>query len=285
MPNRTYTEEEVIQLLKRAAEIEAARQSPSGEKSGLTLDEIVAMAAEAGLDPEFLEQAADELALSGHASEGREAMVEGSEIYTERWVRGTLNDDMIDTLVSELRHHHDSTNPNYQMYGMYYNYGKSNVQMYGKNMEWQHIDRMGIYETKVLVQPRGEKIRTRVSIRSSMGNWTGSPWLTALFGASVGAGAGAIAMATSGGAVLVGLITAITAMGLSSVWLDRYTKKSLEKYKKQVQSLADSVVRNLSDSLSRKGRSAQRARVPLDDAFDEESDGLQPGQKRSRNRN
>jgi hypothetical protein len=58
MPEKNYTPEEVSALLGRAARLQAT--GDSSEHSGLTLAEIKAAAAEAGIDPRFVEMATSE---------------------------------------------------------------------------------------------------------------------------------------------------------------------------------------------------------------------------------
>jgi hypothetical protein len=60
-PDRRYSDEEVQQLLERAAELEAEHRSSRTPRDGPTLRDLEGIAAEAGIDPALLRRAAEEL--------------------------------------------------------------------------------------------------------------------------------------------------------------------------------------------------------------------------------
>ena len=57
---RIYTDKEISAVLKRATELQGA-QGPAGGTSGLSLDELEQIAAEVGIDPNYVKAAALEL--------------------------------------------------------------------------------------------------------------------------------------------------------------------------------------------------------------------------------
>lgn len=243
MPRRTYTENEVTELLKRAAELEATRRSSShGDDTGLTLEEIEAIAADAGLDPENLRIAAKEMERPGGVRTKSDAVVSGAEISAERWVNGVLNEEAIEEIVAELRHRHDTQVG--KAWGMG-DYGRSTVQTIGKSMEWQHTDVWGMYDTKVLLQPRDGKVRVRVSLQSAYGSsWESNQFWAWFLGAVIALPAIVSAAAISG-SVLIGGLIGLATLGivtpLSKRWFDKYLAKSVRK----VETLTTDVVRML----------------------------------------
>jgi hypothetical protein len=60
-PSRRYTDEEVRQLLNRAAELEAEGTTLPAKVTGPTLAELEGIASEAGINPALIRQAANEL--------------------------------------------------------------------------------------------------------------------------------------------------------------------------------------------------------------------------------
>ncbi len=79
MTDRRYSDEEFALILRRAASV-GAREHTRSPRDGLTLDELKAIAAEAGLDPEAVAQAARSLPV---AREGRWARLFGGPGYFE----------------------------------------------------------------------------------------------------------------------------------------------------------------------------------------------------------
>lgn len=91
MIERTFTEEEVAALFRRASELQAEQNSKgvqrgSAEKAGLTIDEVSAIAAEAGLDPDHVRRAAAEMNRSAIVDQRGKSSVRDTEIFAERRV-------------------------------------------------------------------------------------------------------------------------------------------------------------------------------------------------------
>ena len=98
---RTYSESEIADILARAAErqTEASRTSA---RAGLTLDEIVRVGADAGLDPDALRDAAAEVDGVGQTLR-RQAMQTPTQVIVERWLDGPLTPEGWEDAVIELR--------------------------------------------------------------------------------------------------------------------------------------------------------------------------------------
>jgi len=71
---RLYGDKEMAKLLKRATELQQEEGTPGLPSSGLSLQELEEVAAEAGIDPRYLRRAAAELASGGREAEGWEKL-------------------------------------------------------------------------------------------------------------------------------------------------------------------------------------------------------------------
>lgn len=181
MPERTFSEEEIARILKRASELELERGSARGH-SGLTLDELSSIASESGLDPDLVKRAADEL--SQPASKkftGKKRGVLEETVYGERWLDFIPNQQNIDTIIADLDHRFRSGSSEF-----WHLFGKPKTKKNGKIIEWYHKDTWGYFETDVLMQPVGKKYRIRMNKRNGSGmSWDGEYymyyWMAAFF--------------------------------------------------------------------------------------------------------
>ncbi len=164
MKERIYTEQEIAALIERTAELQAEKNRRGNRGSGLTLTELETVAAEAGLDPSLLRQAAAEI------DDPRTGLLQrrstsSTHIFTERWVQGPFNPDAWEDVVAELRHQFDSSLG--AMMGTP-NYGDGVTEQIGRSVTWKHTSMAGV-ETRVLVRPRGDKVHIRLSQRVGLG--------------------------------------------------------------------------------------------------------------------
>jgi hypothetical protein len=102
---RVYGDKEIGRLLQRATELQ--EKAPTGMSSGgMTLAELEDIAAEAGIDPAYLRQAATELATRGGPGNIWSRVV-GDElmIVREVTVPGELPDDAFERIVVVIQEH------------------------------------------------------------------------------------------------------------------------------------------------------------------------------------
>jgi len=238
MPERTYSEDEVADLLRRAAERQAQAGSDSlarSQRPGLTLAELAAIAADAGLDPEHLRSAAAEM--DGGAMRRRATShVSPSEISAERWVPGRLSDVEKEDIIADLRHRFDTAS-SYD-WGMGQSYGKSTVQMLGRSIEWQHIAPFTGQQHRVLIQPREDGVRIRVSrnnvFTGTATNW--SPWYALMAAAAAWFITGPIT-----GSFLLGGLVALAALIVSLPLLVKFSRAEAVKNREAVERFADEI--------------------------------------------
>ena len=142
--SRLYSEKDIGRLIQRATELQ--QQNESTER-GLSLDEIKQFAAELGVDPIYMEQAASDLEESN--VEGSGITITGAPFHTSttRVVEGFIEDDQWDEMILQLR----------SLEGV-----RGEVSDFGKIREWVY-EFDGLFSTRVSVSPRDEQ--TVIEIR------------------------------------------------------------------------------------------------------------------------
>ena len=155
MPDRRYTEREIADLIERAAERQQQAHRPTDGET-LTLGEIERIAAEAGIDPAFLREAADELDAVGRTLKAESGATK-THVSEERWIDAPLTPATWEDAVVTLR---DRFGP-----GMAAAFGLSGggtVERIGDAYEWRHTSGLGI-QTTVTASPRDGRTRLRLS--------------------------------------------------------------------------------------------------------------------------
>ena len=212
MPERTYSEDEIADLIARAAERQRdARRRDDG--AGLTLAEIERIGQDTGIDPEHLRAAAAEMDAGGRTL-ARQSGHTRTHVTVERWVDAPLTPEAWEEAVAELqgRHGVDAS------FWLGQNSGGT-VQQVGHAYEWRHTSSLGV-QTVVTASPRGDQ--TRLRLRQLVG--LASPTAEGVgYGAFLAVVAGAFGGALSGaalGAVLTFLLV-WAAAALAITALDR----------------------------------------------------------------
>jgi hypothetical protein len=182
MEDQIFSEKEIARIIRRAAQLESEQlDKKTGTSAGLNLNELSKIAADAGLDPENIRIAAREI--QSDTGSGKETSTDPAlnQVFAERWVDGKFSDEIIDSVIADLRHRYDSSETEADWFREWHDdqwderFGKSGVQRTGRSIEWKHIDHTGSIETRVLIQPRGKQIRLRVSKRNLWESPGGGP--------------------------------------------------------------------------------------------------------------
>ena len=177
MSDRLFSEEEVAKVIRRAAELEAARarNAKGNPNAGLSVNELEEIAAASGLDPELVRQAATELdsgtgATDAGSTQGK-AVIEGNEIYAESWIDTQPDPALIDMLITELNHKHGTSEDDITWWNkLTDDYpGKARVKRNKYATEWIYTDAWQMSTTRVLFQGRNGRLRIRVSKRDTYG--------------------------------------------------------------------------------------------------------------------
>jgi hypothetical protein len=202
---RLYSDTEIAALLARAAERQQAAPA-DGPTSGLTLDEIERLAAEAGLDPAHVRAAASELDTRvpvPMASAGRRTH--------ERWIDVPFSDVAWEEAVTALRARHPGTNwAQYTAMGTLAPGG--DLSRVGAAHEWRHTAWTGA-TTTLTASPRGERTRLRL-VSADEVQW-GDRATAAIYAFSMGvlpALAAAVAAKATTGSGWAALLTFVTTL-------------------------------------------------------------------------
>ena len=155
MPDRTYSEREIADLIERAVERQQeARRAQAGET--LTLGEIERLAAEAGIDPQFLREAADEMDAAGRTLR-KESGTTKTTVFVERWIDAELTPEAWEDAVVELRERFGPA-----MGAALGGVAGGTVQQVGNAYEWRHTSGLGV-QTTVTASPRDGRTRLRLT--------------------------------------------------------------------------------------------------------------------------
>jgi len=232
MAERTYTEQEVFEIIERAAELQMQASQSREERSGLTLSELETVAKETGLDPAHLRRAVAELDEPGNALFDASTRTTSTHIFMERWVPGALTPEVWEDIAAELRHRFDTDLG--AMMGV--NYGTGTTEQIGRTLEWKHTSGAGV-ETRAMLRPRGDGVRIRLGQRVGWGNPVAE---SAMYGASLAFLAAVIAGVVSGSgwvAAAAALLTLIVAVPLI-LYADRAWRR---KKHRELHDLADNI--------------------------------------------
>ena len=253
---RIYSEEEVTRLIRRAIELEAGRSVAEDDSSGagLTITEIEQVAAEAGIDPELIQKAANELnsvineadpsnALNTKSIDNRgkgHPEIRSNEIYCERWVDAQPGRETLNSLVTELNHRFATSDEISWWDKLWDSYeGKAKIRRTDGTLEWHYTDEWQYYTTRVLMQKRGDRFRIRVSKRQSWGmNWESQWWMYLSFipvFMVVGGFLGYHLIDSAWLGITAGLGLSLTTYP----FIKMYTTRNLDKHKDEVAQLAD----------------------------------------------
>lgn len=184
----TFNEEEIQQLLARAAELQAASTDESSSP-GLTLQEVEQAAESAGLNPGHVRQAARELSRpkTTHASTD----TNDNHLFVERRIDRPMSDDAWTALRSELRHRTGVP----QGWSLSSPFEWSTTERIGDTREWTHHRLGNTRELRVSLRPSGEQTQLRLAKRTST---DGTPLLNAI---GIGIGLTVVSASIVGGAM------------------------------------------------------------------------------------
>lgn len=233
MKERTYSEDEMSAMLELAAKLQSKAARNTERKSGLTLTELETIAAEAGLDPIHLRQAASELYEPDVSISHKSSSTNASNNFVDHWVVAELTDESWEEVVSELQHRYES-DLGQMMSGGDEKYGKGQESQMGRSRQWKHMSVSGI-ETRVIIQPRGESLQVKLSQRVGWGSTLAESLLYGMTGAAILGFIGG-AIADSG---MLGVITAMMSMAMLVPLISYADKKWRAKKHVELEQLAD----------------------------------------------
>ena len=193
---RRYSEEEIALILRRATEMQRAEPT-AADPAGLTMVELEEIAAEAGIDPGMLRQAASELDVQRPETLGSRLAGAPVALAIERVIEGEMPVERLEELVPTIV----AATP-----------GRGTASAVGRSLTWSSQEGSNLTEQQVLVSSQNGQtlIRVEQSYSGLAAGWFGG--IMGGVGAGVGFGLGGALSATLGlGAGLVALpLTAIT---------------------------------------------------------------------------
>ena len=150
MPDKVFSEDEIQLIIKRASELQKADKEKSSRKeSGLTMDELIQIGDEAGLDADFIKTAAVEYREKNII---RRTGLTDTHIFEDREVNTqAFIDDIWNEVTTDLKHHVGGET-----------FGKTKEDFSKK--EWVNTSLSGI-ETVASLTKREHGVRLRVSQR------------------------------------------------------------------------------------------------------------------------
>ncbi|MCC5940080.1 MAG: hypothetical protein JJU37_00915 [Balneolaceae bacterium] len=240
MANRIYSEEEVSRLIRRAVELEAERSiSKEGNRTGLTIGDLEQIAAEAGIDPELIIQAATELNQSSTSVKKETAKIKREEIVCEQWLHVTPDNRILDDLITELNHRYGTSDTDISWWNrLWDDYdGKARTRKSASSYEWEYTDELGYFTTRVLMQKRSDRFRIRVSKRQLWDmNWSSEFGKSAFLAVSIVLFTvlGGVTAFSIFGTAWPGIATGSLAALLSYPVIRYFSARSLDKHREEV---------------------------------------------------
>lgn len=221
-PNRKYNEKEIFSLLERTAQLQAEdARADKMSSQGLSLSELEGIAAEAGLDLEYLHRAALEIESTGKKGFQKRTK---THVHTQRYFSSELSEDLWEEFVFELRRSFgaslDLTSGSI---------GNGVVEQIGRSREWRHTSSLGVH-TSVLLRPYKEG--TRIEMSQMVG--IGSPKTEAItYGFLLSLIPAFILAVTLGKSMLIGIVSLAIIMAfliplvyyLDTRWRDKKLTK------------------------------------------------------------
>ena len=245
MANRIYSEEEVSRLIRRAVELEAERSiAKEGNRTGLTIGDLEQIAAEAGIDPELIKQAATELNKSATGIKKETAKVRREEIVCEQWLHFMPDNRVLDDMITELNHKYGTSDKDITWWNrLWDDYdGKARTRKSSSSYEWEYTDEHGFFTTRVLMQKRADRFRIRVSKRQLWDmNWDSD------FGKSAFLAGAIVLLSVIGGVTSFsifgiawpGITTGLIAALFSYPVMKYFSARSLAKHREEVTETAN----------------------------------------------
>lgn len=232
LPARRYDDKEVARLLKRATELQA-REPHHRDPGGLTLEELGAIAREAGIDPALIQEAAAELD-SEPQEGGLGPLLAGDQINLtiERSFEGELDDGGLEALVPFINAAADIT---------------GSVSSVGRTLNFSGGGQQSTRAVQIMVSSRDG--RTTIRIEERYGQLVGALFGGIVggggvgFGVGLGAGIGAsIGSALLTVAIPVGALAA--TYGVARVAFKRVVTRRRRALRKLVDQVGDVVARH-----------------------------------------
>ena len=258
--DRHFTEDEAREVFARAAE----RQHAVGARgAGLSLDELRAIGAEAGLDPEHVEAAARSVAL-GDPEHGRQSVGPVPRgVYRTATLPTPPSDALWEHLVADARRTFSAQ-------------GKTSTV--GRIREWRNGN------LRVTLEPAGDGSRLHLQTRKNLNVESVSAALVLLLAGLVVAFTGSLDVAFDPESVRTGLmVAAVAAVGGAGLWTS--TRSWASEREEQMAAVVQRAAEFVEPVVASPVASARARRIDaslLDDEPETEEGSAVPGRQRTR---
>lgn len=231
MPDKPrYNKTEIGALIQRATELQK-KDADAGDNA-LELQEVEHIAAELGIAPEYVRDAARELAHGRPATPDRSLTGAPFKVGHHRVVPGSMTDDRWELVVTELR----------RMTG-----AKGTIDSIGRTREWSRtVEDMGTTLYGTMVSARSDDDRTSLSFKKHYGGLAVTAYFISMFVVLFAVGI-TLDEASNFGALYNLMIIAVSGLGIMAAVRAGIGMWS-RKQERQLMSMADRIENVLSRS-------------------------------------
>ncbi|MBO6575042.1 MAG: hypothetical protein JJ896_06495 [Rhodothermales bacterium] len=274
MPNRTFSEEEIQALLKRATQLHLMDE---GDKPGLTLKDLEHIAADAGIPPQYLRAALHEAdnQVSSRDTSGHTK----THVFIERVVEGELDDDEWEQVVYRMRKEY--SNDMNEAWGAPALYGRGVTETLGKTREWRHTSSLGVVTTLTIRSAEGKQF-INFQRRVGLGSPRAEGWG---YGAILALLAGAIAGGVLG-SVLALFMVFFAVLFIAAPGIEYLDRRWRDKVLREMGGVADDICRVMHDPVAAQDHEAAAEQVEpvvaLDEAIQEDDAAIAAARSRAR---
>lgn len=241
---RLYGDKEMSRLLKRATELQQEEGTPGLPSSGLSLQELEEVAAEAGIDPRYLRRAAAELASGGQEAEGWEKVTgDRLTVVQEVAVPGELTPEGFERVLAVIQR-------------TCAEHGRPSLM--GRTLTWQgeNASRSRTMMVTVTVRKGETHIRAEERLHQMAGGLFGP---TLGVGSGVGVGVGVpVAINVLGSAVLA-VAFPLAVVGITYASARLIYRSIVKKRRAFLARLVDALAREVNDVVAELGLERGRA--------------------------
>ncbi|MBI1331747.1 MAG: hypothetical protein GC165_02590 [Armatimonadetes bacterium] len=238
MAERRYDDDELTRILKKAAEEQAEGQDPNAQSKGYSLDDIERVAAEIGIDPRYVQSAAQSLPVDPPEIPKFSFWGGRPRRTIERTIDGEFDDAAWEEAVSELRRSYNSA---------------GTIANMGTSREWEG----GSDFTSIFLSATPKNGKTRLRIAVQQDGTIAVSWIVAFLACFLGTIAIAVFLKqthTPGPGLLYVLPYYLAILALTNRLVSRWSRAGLARVEESVNRLA---------RLTKPGESKNRMRERL----------------------
>ncbi len=229
MAERTFSEEEIQSLLRRATQLHLQDE---GDRPGLNLKDLEHIAADAGVPPQYLRDALQEA--DHHVSTRDVTGHTKTHVFIDRVIPGHLTDEEWEQVIFRVRKQY--SNDMAEAYGMGAMHGRGVTETLGTTREWRHSSSMGVVTTLTIRSAEGKQfinMQRRVGLSSPRVEGLMYGTLLAFLAAGIG---GAILQST-----LAAVLVFVAALAICAPAIEALDRRWREKMLREMHGVTDDI--------------------------------------------